>query len=133
MNGLIWMLGYPVFLFIGMAIGYLVVIRPAAREIDRAMDAAAQTQKKLLDARADHRAAQAQADAHGDALNDIVDLADWSAGLPAARAIAGQALETGSYPGRLRAAQDALEQAEKEIQDLQAENVRVAELAVAPQ
>ncbi|MEU4511725.1 hypothetical protein AB0G05_19715 [Nonomuraea wenchangensis] len=133
MNGLLWMLGYPVFLFIGMAIGYLVVVRPAGREIDRVRTTAAQMQDKLLDARAHHRRAQAQADAYGDALNDIVDLADWSAGLPAARAIAGQALETGSYPGRLRASQEALEQAEKEIQDLQAENVRVAELAVTPQ
>ncbi|MGW6499378.1 hypothetical protein [Nonomuraea angiospora] len=142
MNGLIWIVGYPIFLIIGMAIGYLVVIRPAGRAIERAMNAAAQTEKKLLDARIDHRVAQAAADAYGDALKDILDLADWSAGLPdsvtIARvaeviAMAHQVLETGSYPGRLRAAQDALEQAEREIQDLQVENVRVAELAVAPQ
>ncbi|MET7334317.1 hypothetical protein [Nonomuraea sp. NPDC005650] len=142
MNGLIWIVGYPIFLIIGMAIGYLVVIRPAGRAIERAMDAAAQTEKKLLDARVNHRVAQAAADAYGDALKDILDLADWSAGLPDSVAIARvaevipvahQVLETGSYPGRLRATQDALEQAEREIQDLQVENVRVAELAVAPQ
>ncbi|MFG2076933.1 hypothetical protein [Nonomuraea maritima] len=77
--------------------------------------------------------AKALADAYGDALNDIVDLADWSAGLSAARAIAGQALETGSYPGRLRAAQEALEQAEHDLHALRVDNVRLAELAVAPQ
>jgi hypothetical protein len=141
-NGLIWMLGYPIFLIIGIALGYLVAVQPALREIDRTMGEAAQTQDKLLDTRAHHRRAQAAADAYGDALNDILDLADWSAGLPDSAtfarvaeviAIAHQVLETGSYPGRLRAAQEALEEAEREIQDLEAENFRVAELAVSPQ
>ncbi|MEU5863554.1 hypothetical protein ABZ815_20455 [Nonomuraea sp. NPDC047529] len=83
-----------------------------------------------------------EATAFGDALNDIVDLADWADIRPFASeiarvaevvAIAKQALETSAYPGRLRAAQEALEQAERDIQELNAENVRLAELAVAPQ
>ncbi|MER6514755.1 hypothetical protein ABT158_48660 [Nonomuraea sp. NPDC001636] len=82
------------------------------------------------------------ATAFEDALNDIVDLADWAdiplsasgnARVQEVVAIAKQALETRAYPGRLRAAQEALEQAERDIQELTAENVRLAELAVAPQ
>ncbi|MEV3986614.1 hypothetical protein [Nonomuraea sp. NPDC049758] len=83
-----------------------------------------------------------EATAFGDALNDIVDLADWADVRPFASdfaciaeivAIAKQALETHAYPGRLRAAQEALEQAERDLQELRADNVRLAELAVAPQ
>jgi hypothetical protein len=79
--------------------------------------------------------------AYADALQDIVDVADWADIRPFATetarvaevvAIAKQALETRAYPGRLRAAQDALEQAESDLQDLRADNVRLAELAVAP-
>ncbi|MEV0150036.1 MULTISPECIES: hypothetical protein [unclassified Nonomuraea] len=110
--------------------GCFIAWRIALRAVDKHIYAAREAARLL---RVERDRACAQAMAYGDALNDIVDLADWSSGLPAARAIAKQALEAGAYPGRLRAAQEALQEAEREIQELMAENMRLAYLAVEPQ
>ncbi|MGP4105424.1 hypothetical protein, partial [Nonomuraea sp. KM90] len=85
------------------------------------------------------RQLQTEAIAYDDALHDIVSQA--SQAEPSSSSdgrvadilgIAQQVLASRSYPGRLRAAQEALERAESELHELRTENLRLAEMAVGP-
>lgn len=141
-NGLLWIAGYPVWAAIGAGASYLLYRRRVGAQIGEMYMIASAAEKEAIEDRATAAKANERAMSYSDALKAIVDTVDWTATLPMASAfashgdivaIAKQALETGDYHGRLRAALAALEESERLVLDLREENTRLAELAVCPQ
>jgi hypothetical protein len=141
MEALPWFTGWVILTGVACLITWKLTMRAQATRESETWALLYSMQAEFGDLTTKLAGIEREAGAYGDALNDIVDLADWTDAGPFASgiarvaevlAIAKQALATGSYPGRLRAAQEALEQAERDLQELRGENVRLAELAVCP-